>query len=72
MNGYKSEFGNKVCASYGGALSRTSYVHFWAVVGGMVGSLIGFTFFDVAGALAGGFIGIVACELAARRALTPG
>jgi len=76
MNEYKAEPetqpGNKVCASCGWARSKTSYVHFWGVVGGIVGSLIGYTFFDVMGALAGGFLGIVACELAARRALTPG
>ena len=67
-----SEFSNKVRSWFGGPRSRTSYVHFWGVVGGIVGSLVGYTFFDVAGALAGGFIGIVGCELAARWALTPG
>jgi len=35
-------------------------------VGGIVGSLIGFTFFDMIGALAGGLLGIVLAELGAR------
>ncbi len=48
--------GNKESASCGGARSRTSYVQFSGVVAGIVGSLIGYTFFDVLGALMGGFL----------------
>jgi len=55
--------------SSGSAATRMSYVHFCGVVGGIVGSLIGYTLFDVGGALVGGFLGILACELVARRAL---
>lgn len=65
------EPGNKVCSSWSGSRARTSYIQFCGVVGGIVGSLIGYTFFDVLGALVGGFLGIVACGLAARMILQP-
>ncbi len=58
-----------VTPSSGSAAARMSYVHFCGVAGGIVGSLLGYTLFDVGGALVGGFLGILACELAARRAL---
>jgi hypothetical protein len=35
-------------------------------VGGIAGSLIGFTLFDMIGALSGGLLGIVLAEFAAR------
>jgi hypothetical protein len=41
------------------------FVHLCGVIGGVVGSLIGFTFYNLAGALVGGLAGIVACETAA-------
>lgn len=71
MNGYKGEPENKVCTSWGASRTGMSYVHFCGVVGGIVGSLIGYTFFDILGALMGGFLGIVACGLAARMVLQP-
>ena len=63
--------GNKVCPSCGKAPSRMIYVHFCGVIGGIAGSLIGYTLFDTVGALAGGLTGIVACELLARLAFRP-
>jgi len=70
MTGYQGksdpQTGNEVHASCGGPQSRTSYVQFCGVVSGIVGSLIGYTLFDLSGALVGGFLGIVACELTAR------
>jgi hypothetical protein len=45
------------------------YVRLWGVVGGVVGSLAGFTLYDLGGALVGGLLGIVVFELAARMAL---
>jgi hypothetical protein len=47
------------------------YVHLCGVVGGVVGSLVGFTSYDLAGALPVGLIGVVVCELAARALLQP-
>ena len=58
--------GNRTCPACGRPLSRLIYAPFCGVVGGIVGSLIGFTFFDMIGALAGGLLGIVLAELGAR------
>jgi len=60
-----------VTPSAGSAANRMSYVHFCGVAGGIVGSLLGYTLFDVGGALVGGFAGVLACELVARRVLRP-
>jgi len=52
----------KVCPSCGRSRSKMGYIPFWGVIGGIVGSLIGFTLFEMIGALAGGLLGIVVCE----------
>jgi len=74
MSGYKgkpgTQSGSTVGDSCGEARPRTSYVQFSGVVGGIVGSLIGYTFFEAVGALIGGFLGIVGCELVGRRIFT--
>jgi hypothetical protein len=44
------------------------YVHLWGVVGGVVGSLAGFTLYDLGGALLGGLLGMVVLEMGARMA----
>jgi hypothetical protein len=49
--------------------SRLIYAHFWGVMGGIAGSLIGFTLWDMFGAFAGGAIGIVIFWTTARRFL---
>jgi len=54
------------CPLCGSPRSKLIYVHLWGVVGGVVGSLLGFTFSNTAGALVGGLLGIVACEVGAR------
>jgi len=56
---------NKFCPSCGHTRSRLIYVHLWGVIGGLIGSLIGFTLYDLGGSLLGGVLGIVTCELAA-------
>jgi len=45
------------------------FVHFCGVAGGLIGSFIGFTLYDVGGSLLGGLLGIVLCELAAWSAV---
>jgi hypothetical protein len=55
----------------GRARSRMIYIHLWGVIGGLAGSWIGFTFYDVAGALTGGLLGIMACEIVATIAFRP-
>ncbi len=50
---------------------RATYWPLCAVAGGIVGSFIGFTFFDTLGALAGGLLGIVLAELMAQAWLRP-
>ena len=55
----------KVCPACGHIRSRMIYVHLCGVVGGVCGSLIGFTFYDLGGALVGGLVGILACEAVA-------
>jgi len=56
----------KVCPSCGSPRSKLIYVPFWGVIGGIVGSLLGFTLWGMAGALAGGLLGIIALEAVAR------
>lgn len=41
-------------------------VHFLGVLLGIVGSLIGFTFFEIPGAVIGGFLGIVLYVVGSR------
>jgi len=60
---------DKFCPSCGHARSSLNVVHLWGVVGGLVGSFIGFTVYDIGGSLLGGLLGIVACELAAWLAI---
>jgi len=45
--------GESTCRSCGWHRSKLIYTPFCGVVGGFVGSLIGFTFFDMTGALPG-------------------
>jgi hypothetical protein len=61
----------KECPSCGRINSRLSYVHICGIIGGVVGSLIGFTAFQVEGALVGGLVGILLAELAGRLAFRP-
>jgi len=63
--------GESTCRSCGWHRSKLIYTPFCGVVGGFVGSLIGFTFFDMTGALLGGLFGIVVAEASARRLLRP-
>lgn len=58
----------EVCPVCGHARTKLSYVHMLAVIGGVVGSLIGFTLFDMPGALVGGLASILASELGGRLA----
>jgi hypothetical protein len=48
---------------------RLHYVPLRGIAGGVVGSLLGFTLWDMAGALVGGLLGVVVCEAMARLAL---
>jgi hypothetical protein len=64
--GARFPMGKNRCLYCGQWRSREVYVPFWGVVGGVVGSLIGFTLWNVSGALLLGLIGIIACELGAR------
>jgi len=57
---------NNACPSCGSPRSKLIYVHLLGVVGGVVGSLFGFTLSNTAGALVGGLLGIVAFEVGAR------
>lgn len=64
--------GATMCASCGqSSRSRLAYVPFFGVVGGIVGSLIGFTLSDAVGALIGGLLGIVLAEVGGRMLLRP-
>jgi hypothetical protein len=65
-------FRTRVCPTCGHARSRLIYVHLWGVIGGVAGSLIGWTVFDLAGAFLGGLLGIVVGELGAWLAFRPG
>jgi hypothetical protein len=60
------------CPACGRGRPRLGYAHLWGVLGGLAGSLAGFTAYDVAGALAGGMLGILLFELAAHLAIRPG
>jgi hypothetical protein len=51
--------------------SKLIYVHLCGVLGGVLGSLIGFTFFGMLGALLGGLLGIMASEIGATILLRP-
>ena len=67
--GYEMALGQRTCPQCGWGRSNAIYAPFCAVVGGVVGSLIGFTLFDMIGALSGGLLGIVVAEIAARLVL---
>lgn len=54
--------GTTFCPACGHAKTRLSYVHLLGVIGGVAGSLVGFTLFDMAGALVGGLAGILLSE----------
>lgn len=69
--GSEIKAGQKVCSSCGQASSKLIYVHFCAVVAGIVGSLIGYTLYDMTGAFLAGLFGIVAAEVSARLVLRP-
>ena len=45
------------CGACGSDLSPN--IHLFGVLGGVIGSLLGFTFYNVAGALVGGLVGIL-------------
>lgn len=62
---------DRVCPGCGRPRSRLIYVPIFGVVGGLVGSLAGFTLFDSLGALIGGLLGIVLAEVGARFLLRP-
>jgi hypothetical protein len=66
--GNKMPFAAKECPSCGRAKSRLRFVPVWGVIGGVVGSLIGFTAYHTEGALAGGLLGILLAETAGRLA----
>jgi hypothetical protein len=57
------------CLYCGHRLTRLHYVLLWGIVGGVGGSLLGFTLWNMPGALAFGLLGIIVCEAAARLAL---
>ena len=50
--------GMRRCPSCGHAASRMIYVHLCGVIGGILGSLIGFTLINLPAALVGGLLGI--------------
>jgi hypothetical protein len=54
------------CPACGRGRSKLVYILLWGVIGGLAGSLTGFTAYGVAGALAGGLVGILLFEIAAR------
>jgi hypothetical protein len=56
---------SQLCPACGRPRSRRIYVPLWGVIGGVVGSLAGFTGWQMAGALLGGILGIVICEAGA-------
>ncbi|MBL8794150.1 MAG: hypothetical protein JNM56_09610 [Planctomycetia bacterium] len=61
----------RICPACGRARSWLIYVPFFGVIGGIIGSLIGFTLRDTAWALIGGLLGIVLAETGARLLLRP-
>jgi hypothetical protein len=63
--------GARGCPACAQPRSKLIYVHLCGVIGGIIGSLIGFTVYDVPGALAGGLLGILIAEFGARWALRP-
>ena len=70
--GCEMAFGERVCRQCGWQRSNLIYAPFCAVVGGITGSLIGFTLFDMIGALPGGLVGIILAEIGARKILRSG
>jgi hypothetical protein len=64
--GYGMALGQRACPRCGWRRSNLIYAPLCAVVGGIVGSLVGFTLFDMVGALPGGLLGIMAAEVGAR------
>jgi len=63
--------GMKQCPSRGRPRSKMIYVHLCGVIGGVVGSFIGFTLYDLAGTLVAGLLGIVIFEVGAALAFQP-
>jgi hypothetical protein len=61
----------RTCPVCGQARSWLIYTRLCSAAGGLVGSFLGFSLYDVPGALVGGLAGIVVCEVAARFALRP-
>jgi hypothetical protein len=61
----------RLCPACGRAKTKRVYVPLWGVIGGVVGSLIGFTAFNMEGALVGGLLGILLLELAGRMVFRP-
>lgn len=61
----------RFCPHCGQARSSLIYVHLFGVIGGLAGSLVGFTFYNVLGALVAGLSAIVICEALAWWALRP-
>jgi hypothetical protein len=70
--GYEMAFGQTACQQCGWQRSNLIYAPFCAVAGGIVGSLLGFTLFDMIGALLGGLLGIILAEIGARKMLRSG
>jgi hypothetical protein len=61
----------EACPACGHLKSRLIYAHLCGVIGGVAGSLVGYTFYDMAGAFAAGLAGIIVLWVGARWLFAP-